>query len=87
MNVAEVTVLVFLSWTLLTGCGGGDDKAEVHGSAKLPECDEAPVRSLDSTVWYDTGTLLIQSQGCELDEGSSAEVCPLQWGSKKAATR
>jgi hypothetical protein len=72
--------LCCLAACLCLTCGGGDSgTGVVEGSARLPNCNEAPAAQLDGTVWYDTGQLTIKTSGCSLDKGTSVEVCPLNW--------
>ena len=51
----------------------------VEGTAKLPDCDEAPAADLDGRVFSDSGTVVLTSEGCAAEAGTSFAACPLTW--------
>lgn len=64
---------------LLQACSSGDP-AFIKGTATLPQCNEAPVTSLDGTHWYDNGTVTILDAGCAgTSVGEKLTACALDW--------
>lgn len=52
----------------------------IRGSARLPDCTEAPAFNLDGTRWYDQGTVTILTAGCEgVSPGEQVSSCALTW--------
>ncbi len=65
---------------VVTGCGAGDDPPWfIRGSARLPDCQDAPAYDLDGTTWFDDGTVTITSSGCGEPAGKTLGVCGLAW--------
>lgn len=57
-----------------------EDLYFIPGTGTLPECDETPVIDLDETLWFDRGTVTIQSDGCAgAMAGDEFESCALNW--------
>jgi hypothetical protein len=68
--------LALISWV---GCGP-EGPYFIPGSAQLPDCSEEPIADLDGTEWFDTGTVTIQTAGCEgTAPGDVLTACALNW--------
>jgi hypothetical protein len=52
----------------------------IPGTGTLPDCDEAPITSLDGSSWYDGGTVTILTAGCEDAMPDDTFIaCALDW--------
>lgn len=69
-----------LAGALTLACSRGEEGVQfIRGSARLPDCTEAPAFNLDGSVWFDNGTITLRTEGCGYDPGQVVEVCALQW--------
>jgi hypothetical protein len=65
---------------VIGACASDSSPADIQGTAKLPDCSEAPAVDLDGTHWYDNGTIEILDAGCpDTSPGDTLTVCALDW--------
>jgi len=75
-----VRALIVLGAVAVLGCDGGKNGlTTIHGSARLPDCAEAPGFDLDGTRWIDSGAVTVGSAGCGEAVGTVRAACPLAW--------
>ena len=57
-----------------------EEIAFIPGTGTLPDCDEAPIRDLDGTTWFNQGTVTIRTEGClDLAPDDTRESCAENW--------
>jgi hypothetical protein len=66
--------------SLIAVVGCQQDLYFIPGTGTLPDCNEAPITNLGGTLWFDQGTVKIQSEGCaDAVPDDEFEACALNW--------
>ena len=72
------TWLCFCSLIAVWGCQ--EELYFIPGTATLPDCNETPVTDLNGSLWFDQGTVTIESDGCAgVSVGDELDSCALNW--------
>jgi hypothetical protein len=71
--------VVLLCVLAVTACSTDEEPQLIRGSARLPDCIEAPVFDIDGSLWFDNGSVTVTSAGCEEPAGTTLGVCGLGW--------
>ena len=75
MRAACISTLL----TLCSACGAGGPPYFIQGSARLPQCSEAPAENL-SARWFSSGSVEILTAGCaDTTVGEQLTMCGLGW--------
>lgn len=73
-----LTWLSFCSLLAVWGCE--EDLYFIPGTGTLPGCDEAPLTDLSGSLWFDQGTVTVESDGCTgASSGDEFQSCALNW--------